>query len=71
MNHVGFVISEELQDQGPGLITQKLLCSKVLLKYKKGQRKLLISEGGQGLSYLLVLEKEEEPDIKLTTFAGS
>ena len=59
MNHVGFVISEEeLQDQGPGLITQKLLCSKVLLKYKKEQRKLLISEGGQGLSHLLVLEKE-------------
>ena len=30
----------KLEDQGPGLITQELLCSKVLLKYKKGLGKL-------------------------------
>ena len=37
-----------LWDQGPGLITQELLCSRVLLKYEMGQRTLLTqtSEGG-------------------------
>ena len=29
------------RDQGPGLITQELLYSRVLLKYKKAQRKLM------------------------------
>ena len=45
--HVRFMISEDLAS-GPGLITQELLYSRVLLKYKKGQRKLLTktSEGG-------------------------
>ena len=36
------MISEEedlAMDQGPGLITQELLCSRVLLKYKKGAEK--------------------------------
>ena len=32
VNDVGFVISEE--DQGPGLITQELLCSRVFLSEK-------------------------------------
>ena len=42
VNDVGFVISKEFsfgtRDQGPGLITQELLCSRVILKYKKGQK---------------------------------
>ena len=41
VNNVGFVISEEDLALGPGLITQEFLCSRVLLKYDKGQRKLL------------------------------
>ena len=45
MNDVRFVISEEglwSWDQGPVLIIQELfLYSRVLLKYEKGQRKLL------------------------------
>lgn len=42
---VGFVISKEdlTWDQGTGLITQGLLCSRVLLQHEKGQRKLLIA----------------------------
>jgi len=41
------------------LITQELLYSKVLLKYKKGQRKLLtqISEGGWRMPPSLALAK--------------
>ena len=42
VNDVGFVISKEssfgTRDQGPGLITQELLCSRVILKYTKGQK---------------------------------
>ena len=36
-----------LRDEGPGLITQELLCSIVFLQEEKGQRKLLTqtSEG--------------------------
>ena len=50
MNGAGFVISEgEDVPSGPGagLITQELLCSRVLLKEEKGQKKLLTqtSEG--------------------------
>ena len=43
VNDVGFMISEEdiVQDQGPGLITQELLCCRVSFKYEKGQRKFL------------------------------
>ena len=49
-----------LWDQGPGLITQELLCSRVLLKYKKGERKLLTqtSEGGWRAAPSLVLARE-------------
>ena len=50
----------QLQDQGSGLITQELLCSKVLLKYKRGQRKLLTqtSQGEWTAPHLLVLARE-------------
>jgi len=41
LNNVGFMISKEEEDQEPGLITQELLYGRVLLKYKKEQRKLL------------------------------
>ena len=43
VNDVGFMISKEEDlalGLGPGLVTQELLCSKVLLKYNKEQRKL-------------------------------
>ena len=42
------------------MITQELLCSRVLLKYKMGQRKLMIktSEEGQRVSPLLVLARK-------------
>ena len=43
VNDVGFMISKEedlASGCGPGLITQELLCSKVLLKSKTEQRKL-------------------------------
>ena len=42
------------------MITQELLYSRVLLKYKKGQRKLLTqtSEGGWKVSPSLVLARE-------------
>ena len=42
VNDVGFMISEEedlASGLWPGLIIQELLCSKVLLKYKREQRK--------------------------------
>ena len=40
---VRFVISKKEEDLalGPGFISQELLCSRVLLKYEKGQRKPL------------------------------
>ena len=43
VNDAGYVISEEDLASGPrpGLITQELLCSRVLFKYEMGQRKLL------------------------------
>ena len=42
----------------PGLITQELLCSRVLLKYKKGQRKLLTDfRRGTESAPLLVLAR--------------
>ena len=46
----------QLQAQGTELIIQELLCSRVLLKYKKGQRKLLTqtSEAGQRMPPSLV-----------------
>ena len=42
------------------MITQELLCSRVLLKYKRRQRKLLTqtSEGGQRVPHSLVLARE-------------
>ena len=54
-------------DQGLGLITQEILCNTVLLKHKKGQRKLLTqtSEGGQRLSHSLVLSRELYAFLKL------
>ena len=56
---VRFMISYEeglASGPGTGLITQELLCSRVLLKYKNGQRKLLTqtSEGGWRVPHLLV-----------------
>ena len=41
------------------MITQELLCRRVLLKYEKGQRKLLTqtSEGGQRVPPSLVLAR--------------
>ena len=45
MNNIGFVISEEddlALEPGTRLDHSELLYSRVLLKYKKGQRKLLI-----------------------------
>ena len=46
----------QLQAQGTELIIQELLCSRILLKYKKGQRKLLTqtSEAGQRMPPSLV-----------------
>ena len=46
-------------NQVPGLTTPELLCSRVLLKYKKGQTKLLTStsEGGQRVPPLVSLSK--------------
>ena len=46
-----------LWHQGPGLITQELFCSRILLKYEKGQIKLLTqtSEGGWKVPPLLML----------------
>jgi len=41
MNGFRLVIFEEDLALGPGLITQEILCSRVLLKNEKGQRKLL------------------------------
>ena len=40
MNSVQFLVSKEdlVQDQGPGLIPQELLCSRVLLKSEKRQK---------------------------------
>ena len=38
VNDVGFMISEEDLASGPGLLTQELLYSRVLLKYEKGQK---------------------------------
>ena len=55
------MISEEdlASGPGPGLITHELLCSRVSLKYKKEQRKLLTytSEGEQRVPPLLVFSK--------------
>ena len=58
VNGVRFLISKDLVS-GPGLITQVLLCSRVLLKYEKGQRKLLTqtSEGGQRVPPLISVSK--------------
>ena len=49
-----------LRDQGPGLITQELLCSRVFLKEEKGQRKLLTqtAEEGRREAPLLMLARE-------------
>lgn len=41
MNGVGLVISKDFRTWDPGLMPQELLCSRVLLKYEKGERKLL------------------------------
>ena len=49
-----------LRDEGPGLITQELLCSIVFLQEEEGQRKLLTqtSEGGWRVPPSLVLARE-------------
>ena len=60
MNGVGSLISKEDDlALGPGLITQELLCSRVLSKYEKRQRKLLTptSEEGQRVPPLVSLSK--------------
>ena len=47
------------RDQGPGLITQELLCSRVLLKYEKGQRKHLTDiRRGMEMPLMLALVRE-------------
>ena len=70
MNDVIFMISEEEHltwDQGPGLIIQELLYSRILLKYEKGQRKrlTLTSEEGRRVPHSLVLEKGVTYFLKL------
>ena len=69
VNGVQFVISRQdlIWDQGPGLITQELVYSKVLLKYEKGQRKrlTLTSEEGRRVPHSLVLEKGVTYFLKL------